>query len=221
MSMWLTLARLSPAGFQYATQTPAALDGVFLDRDPSPELGAFDRQADVWGMDYRTLDAMLQAMYGVSASGEDALTADEDDHFSADDEDNEDLEESHDEVPLDDEEAEENEGTLAPSTIDEPVLAVDEDDTIAGPLPYDQTREAQQDPLFQLCRGEYLFEGYAFTYGTAFYFRPETVARIAQDLAAEYGADPGEDDDEDEISALIRFVQEAAARGDYLVGGVN
>jgi hypothetical protein len=211
MSMWLSLARLSPTAFRAVEADPSLINGLFFSEETGAALVGFAKDKDVWGMDYRTLDSMLQALYG------EAKKAPDDDEIEEGDD---------DELPLEDEDSD---GGLAPQVLDEDEAAPSaeeeddllEDDPDLEDLDYEDSEEARRDPLYRVSRGEGEIVSYRFNYGPAFWITPEAVAQLAEDVANEYGSEPGEAEDEDEITQLIAFLQAAATQGCYVVGGIH
>jgi hypothetical protein len=62
MSMWLNLAKVSPALLAEIRTRPDLLDALFFEESSGIE--GFDPHADVLGCDYRTLSAIAEAMAG-------------------------------------------------------------------------------------------------------------------------------------------------------------
>jgi hypothetical protein len=61
MSMWLELAKLTPADLEKVRADPQRLDPVFFEEE-GEALDELDPEADVFGTDYRTLSAIAEAM---------------------------------------------------------------------------------------------------------------------------------------------------------------
>lgn len=66
MSMWLTLAKVSPETLRAIQERPQLMDGMFFENDEDgqadPVPADFDPDADVLGTDYRTLTMIAEGL---------------------------------------------------------------------------------------------------------------------------------------------------------------
>jgi hypothetical protein len=122
MSMWINLARVSPAVFEQLVANPALLGPLLIEGDEAvmAKLGVAD--TDVSGLDYGAAEEMIEAMTDAADEADAELDADEDDDL--DDEDDADADESADGSADDSDDEEQDDIVLADLGID-------------GLLPYD------------------------------------------------------------------------------------
>jgi hypothetical protein len=154
MSMWINLARVSPAVFEQLVANPALLGPLLIEGDAEVmgKLGVAD--TDVSGLDYGAAEEMIEAMADAADQAdadptEDDLddADDEDDDENDDEDDDEDDDEHHAQADELDDDEEEDDIVLADLGID-------------GLLPYDAG------------------------FGSAFYISPEAAKQAAATSAA-------------------------------------